>query len=160
MLEVLENLNKNLKQQVKLYEKLLSLEERKQKALIENNLQEIDTTTNLEEKLMCEAFLMEKERLQWASSIGRNLGKSPEDLTLADLAECFPSLNEVRCDLDQVVRRLQKIHVINAQLLEQAMKIVEFTVGMLTHQEKNIYTYPNRKENEGNQKLHLMDWRI
>lgn len=160
MFELLENLNQNLKQQVKLYEELLSLEERKQKALIENNLQEIDTTTSLEEKLMIEANLREKERLQWASSIGRDLGKNPEDLTLAELAERFPVLNEVRSDLDLVVSRLQTIHVINAQLLEQAMKIVEFTVGMLTHHEKTTYTRPNRKENEESRKLHLLDWRI
>jgi FlgN protein. len=159
-LEVIENLNKNLKQQVKLYEELLSLEERKQKALIENNLQEIDATTSLEEKVMSEASLMERERLQWASAIGRDLGKKPEDLTLAELAESFPVLNEVRSDLDLVVHRLQTIHVINAQLLEQAMKIVEFTVGMLTHQEKGTYTHPHRKENEENRKLHLLDWRI
>lgn len=160
MLKIVENLNENLKQQVKLYQELLSLEERKQKALIENNLQEIDITTNLEEKLLNEACLREKERLRWASSIGRELGKPPEDLTLAELADRFPVLNEVRNDLDLVVHRLQTIHVINAQLLEQAMKIVEFTVGMLTRQEKGTYTHPNRKVNEENRKLHLLDWRI
>lgn len=160
MFEEVENLKVNLKQQVELYKELFSLEERKQKALIANNLQEIDTTTDLEEKIMRQAGLMEQERLQWAASIGRDLGKTPEDLTLAELADRFPALAEVRSDLDLVVGRLQKIHVINAQLLEQAMKIVKFTVGMLTQQEKNTYTHPDRKENESNRKLHLLDWRI
>ncbi len=103
---------------------------------------------------------MEKERLQWAEHIGRDLGKAPEDLTLAELAEHFPVLEGVRLDLDRVVGELQEIHEINAQLLQQAMKVVEFTVEMFTHQEKNIYTHPNQKENEEKVKLHLLDRRI
>ena len=160
MSEVLHNLNENLKLQVKLYEEFYNLERDKQKALLQNNLQEIEEITAHEESLMTEVGRLEKERLLWAEQIGRDLGKTPEDLTLAELAEHFPELDGVRNDLDRVVVHLQETHEINAQLLEQAMKIVEFTVGMLTHQEKNTYNHPNRKENEGTGKLHLVDWRI
>ena len=79
---------------------------------------------------------------------------------MAELAEHFPVLEGVRLDLDRVVGELQEIHEINAQLLQQAMKVVEFTVEMFTHQEKNIYTHPNQKENEEKVKLHLLDRRI
>ena len=160
MSEVLQNLNENLKQQVTLYEELNNLEQEKQKALIKNNLQEIELITARQEPLLLGASHLEKERLLWAEHIGRGLGKAPEDLTLAELAEHFPVLEGVRLDLDRVVGQLQEIHEINAQLLQQAMKVVEFTVGMLTHQEKNIYTRPSQKENEGNRNLHLLDRRI
>ncbi|HEY8908989.1 MAG TPA: flagellar protein FlgN [Desulfosporosinus sp.] len=159
MSEVLQNLNENLKQQVTLYEEFNAQERDKQKALLQNNLQEIEEISVREEHLMYEASRLEKERLLWAEQIGRDLGKTPEDLTLAELAEHFPVLEGVRHDLDRVVGRLQEIHEINAQLLQQAMKVVEFTVGMFTHQERNTYTHPSRKENEGNVKLHLIDRR-
>lgn len=159
MSEVLRNLNENLKRQVTLYEELNDLEQNKQKALIENNLQQIEAITAREEQLLHEASRLEKERLLWGEHIGRELGKAPEDLTLAELAEHFPLLERVRIDLDRVVGLLQEIHEINAQLLQQAMKVVEFTVGMLTHQEKNIYTHPSQKEN-GTRNLHLLDRRI
>ena len=161
MSEVLQNLNENLKRQVALYEEFNAQERDKQKALLQNNLQEIEAITAREEQLLLKASRLEKERLLWAEHIGRDFGKAPEELTLAELAEHFPVLEEVRLELDRVVGSLQEIHEINAQLLQQAMKIVEFTVGMLTHQEKNTYTHPNRKENEGNGKLlHLLDRRI
>lgn len=160
MSEVLQNLNENLKQQVKLYEEFHKQEKAKQKALLENNLSEIEAITAREEKLLLEASCLEKERHLWAEHIGRDFGKAPEDLTLTELAEHFPVLEEVSRKLDQVVGSLQEIHDINAQLLQQAMKIVEFTVGMLTHQEKNTYEHPSRKENEGNVNLHLLDRRI
>jgi hypothetical protein len=158
--EVLQNLNENLKRQVILYQELNDLEREKQKALINNNLQEIEAITARQEPLLMGASLLENERLLWAEHIGRELGKVPEDLTLAELAEHFPVLEGVRLDLDQVVGQLQEIHEINTQLLQQAMSVVEFTVGMLTHQERNVYTHPNQKEKEVNRNLHLLDRRI
>ena len=160
MSEELYKLNENLKQQVALYEEFNSQEREKQKALIQNNLKKIEEITAQEEQLLIKASRLEKERLVWAEHIGRDLGKAPEDLTLVELAEHFPVLEEVRLDLDQVVDRLQEIHQLNTQLLQQSMKVVEFTIGMLTYQEKNTYTHPSRKENEGNGKRHLLDWRI
>jgi len=154
--EVLQNLNENLKQQVMLYEELHDLEQEKQKALIKNNLQQIELITTRQEPLLLGASRLEKERLLWAEHIGRDLGKAPEDLTLVELAEHFPVLEGVRLDLDRVVGQLQEIHAINTQLLQQAMRVVEFTVGMMTHQEKNTYTHPSHKENEET-KLHLLD---
>lgn len=159
MSEVLQNLNENLKRQVTLYEELNDLEREKQKALIENNLQQIELLTARQEPLLLDASRLEKERLLWGEQIGRELGKAPEDLTLAELAEHFPVLEEVRLDLDRVVSRLQEIHAINTQLLQQAMKIVDYTVGLLTHQESNTYTYPGQKEKDENKKRHLIDWR-
>jgi len=158
--EVLQNLNDNLKQQVALYEELNDLEQEKQKALIKNNLLDIELITARQEPLLLGASRLEKQRLVWAEDIGRDFGKAPEDLTLAELAQHFPILEDVRLDLDRVVGKLQEIHELNAQLLRQGMKVVEFTVGMLTHQEKNIYGRPSKKENEGNQNLHLLDRRI
>lgn len=159
MSEGLQNLNDNLREQVELYNKLLTLEENKQKALIKNNIQEIELITAQEEVFITKVNALEKERLMWAEQIGRELEKKPEDLTLAELACYFPMLEEVRIALDQVVVRLKEVHEINAQLLKQAMKIVDYTVGLLTHQESNTYTHPDKGKDE-NKKRHLMDWRI
>ena len=160
MSEVLQYLNENLKQQITLYAELYELERDKQKALIKNNLQEIELITARQETIFMGASRLEKERLLWAEHIGRDFGKTPEELTLAELAERFPVLENVRLELDQVVGQLQEIHDINTQLLQQAVKVVEFTVSMLTHQEKNTYQRPSTKENEGTRNLHLLDRRI
>jgi len=158
--EALRNLNENLKEQVEIYHETLNLEELKQKALIKNNLQEIESITAKEESLIIKVNRLEKQRLLWAEQIGRELGRVPEDLTLAELVENFPVLEDVRLDLDRVVERLQEIHTINSQLLEQAMKIVDYTVGLLTHQESNTYAVPGKRENEEKKKRQLMDWRV
>lgn len=160
MSEVLQNLDENLKQQVTLYEELYDLEQSKQKALLENNIQELETITASQEQLLLAAIHLEKERILWAERIGQDLEKAPEDITLAELADHFPVLQEVRCDLEEVVGRLQKIHDINFQLLQQAMKVVEFTMGMITHQESSTYSHPSRREYGNKGILHLLDRRI
>lgn len=159
MTEVLQSLKDNLKRQVTLYEEFNAQEKNKQKALLQNNLQEIEAITAREEQLLLEAGRLEKERLLWAEHIGRDFGKAPEELTLAELAEHFPVLEEVRLELERVVCGLKELHEVNTQLLQQAMKIVDFTLGMITYKEKNTYTHPRHKENEGT-KLHLLDRRI
>jgi len=158
--ETLQNLNNNLREQVILYNALLTLEGHKKEALIENNIQEIEVITAQEESFIIKVNRLEKERLLWAEQIGRELGKPPEDLTLVELAEHFPALEEVSLDIDRVVAQLQVIHESNAHLLQQAMKIVDFTVGLLTHQESNTYTYPRQRGKDDNKKRQLMDWRI
>lgn len=160
MSEIVRNLNDNLKQQVTLYEELYGLERAKQKALIKNNLQELELITAQQEPLILSANRMEKERLSLAGHISRDLGKAPVDLTLTDLAQHFPVLEGVRLDLDRIVGQLREIHQTNTQLLQQSLKVVEFTVGMLTYQERNTYTRPSQNENEGNRILHLLDRRI
>ncbi|MDR3587739.1 MAG: flagellar protein FlgN [Desulfosporosinus sp.] len=160
MSDVWQNLSDNLKRQVALYEEFIEREKDKQQALIANNLPEIEDITAREEQLILKASGLEKERLLWTEHIGRELGKAPEDLTLAALADHFPRLEEVRQKLEQVVGRLQELHKTNALLLRQAMKVVDFTLGMLTHQASNTYAHPRRKENDGYGKLHLLDRRI
>jgi len=159
--EILQHLEDNLRRQVALYDELNTLEGHKQKAIIKSNLKELEAITVREEQLLIEASRLEKERLLWAEQIGRDLGKAPEDLTLAELAKHYPILQGVRLDLDRAVGALQGIHEINTQLLQQAMKVVEFTVGMLTHQEKKTYQHPtNLKEDDVSPKLHLLDRRV
>ncbi|MGC7870256.1 flagellar protein FlgN [Desulfosporosinus sp. SYSU MS00001] len=160
MSEVLENLDRNLKEQIKCYTELYDLEKGKQKALIENSVQEIDKITAREEQLFPVVNHLEKERILFTEQIGQELGMVPEDLTLAVLAERFPVLQGVHSDLERVIGELQGIHDINTQLLQQSIKLVEFTVGLFMHQEKNTYTHPSRNGNDMDKKLHLLDWRI
>ena len=130
--DVWQNLSDNLQRQVALYEEFTEREKDKQKALIENNLPELETITAREAQLILKASGLEKERLVWSEHIGRELGKAPEDLTLIEMADHFPGLEGVRQTLEGVVSRLQEIHKTNTLLLRQAMKVVDFTIGMLS----------------------------
>lgn len=149
MADYITKLEENLRQQAALYGRLAELERRKQQALVKNNLQELDQITVQEEQLLFEAQRLEGERLQWADQIGKSLGKTPEELTLAELAEAHPQLKGVQQELDRVIGELQELHRVNTELLEQAIKVVNATIALLTHEDKSTYDNPQQKAPTG-----------
>ncbi|NMA68968.1 MAG: flagellar protein FlgN, partial [Desulfitobacterium sp.] len=78
----IKKLHDNLKRQVLLYQELKNYAQRKQQALVENNLQGIEAITVREEQLIMEAASLERERLVWAEQIAQRLGKAPEEIIL------------------------------------------------------------------------------
>lgn len=156
----IQQLNDNLKTQVRIYNELKQLAELKQQALVKNNLHELEAVTVREEQLLMEASHLEKERLLWSDQMSQRMEKSAEELTLSELALKYPELNEVKQELEAVVVGLKSVHELNTQLLKQAMNIVNFTVGMLTQHEKNTYQKPGQRENQGSSTLRFLDQKI
>lgn len=157
MSEVLRNLNENLKRQTIVYSELNRLARLKQQALINNNLRDLEAITVQEEQLLLEGGPLERERLLWAEQIGREMGKAPEELTLAEMAERYPELEGVRKDLDHVLSSLREAHEINTELLEQAVKIVNVTVNMLTQEEKKTYSRPGKEVKDRSEQARILD---
>lgn len=145
----IKQLNENLQQQAALYQELKQYAQKKQQALLRNDLQEIEATTIREEQLLLEATRLEKERLLWTERAARYLGKAPETITLKELAERFPELTDVRAELENVVMNLKEVNELNNQLLKQAMKVTNLTVSIMTAQPNgSTYNRPGEKENE------------
>lgn len=154
----IQHLNDNLKKQARIYGELKQLGEHKQQALVKNNLHELEAVTVREEQLLMEAARLEKERLLWAEQIAEHLGKSPENITLAELAERYPQLKEVKSDLENVITNLKEVHELNTQLLNQAIKVVDITLGVLTAQPGgNLYNRPGKKESEQKSTVRFLD---
>jgi flagellar biosynthesis/type III secretory pathway chaperone len=154
----IKHLNENLKSQARLYNELKELAEFKQQALVKNNLQELEAVTIREEQLLLEGARLEKERLLWAEQIAQIMGKPAEKITLTELAVRYPELQEVKVDLEKVLTGLKDVHEVNTQLLNQAIKIVDITLGMLTtNPSGNIYSRPGKKESDSNRRIRFLD---
>lgn len=154
----IQQLNDNLKTQARIYSDLKHLAELKQQALVKNNLHELEAVTVREEQLLMEAAQMEKERLLWAEHIALLMGKPAEKITLTELAERYPQLREVKADLESVITNLKEVHELNSELLKQAIKVVDITLGVLTTQPSgNLYNRPGKKESETRNSLRFLD---
>ena len=161
MEETMSWLNNNLKHQVQLYRTLNELAGLKKEALLHNNLQQLEKITAREEGVLLEGVRLEKERLLWADKVGLLMGKDPEELTLAELSERFPKLQEVRTELEKVVEDLQSAHELNSQLIGQALEVIDFTVSLITRPGETTYVHPKRKEKTpATSRLHLIDKKI
>lgn len=157
---VIKPLKDNLEKQVQIYSELKNLADIKQKALVTNNLQELEAVTVREEQLLLEAAHVEKERLLWIDQMTQKEGKPADELTLSELADRYPELNDVKGKLETVVTGLMEVHELNTQLLKQAMNIVNFTLGLLTHQDKNTYQKPGKNGNTESKTLRFLDKKI
>ena len=157
MSETLGKLRDNLHQQTKLYFELNQLAGMKQEALVHNNLHDLESVTLREEQLLLEAARLEKERMLWAEQIGQEMGKAPEELTLSELADRYPELQEVHRELNEVVSSLREAHDINTQLINQALKVVDFTMNLITQRAETTYGPPNRKDQKAPSKVHMVD---
>lgn len=160
MVETVNNLLINLKKQTQLYNELIEFEEKKQESLVENNIQEIETITAQEEKILLEVSRLEDERLHWAEFFGQEIGKEAKEITLADLAFSFPALEEVRQELDRSITKLQDLHQINSDLLKNAVNLVNFTIESLTGERKVTYTNPadnNERKKLKEKKINIID---
>ena len=154
----IQQLNDNLKTQARIYSELKQLAELKQQALVKNSLHELEAVTVREEQLLMEAARMEKERLLWAEQISVLMGKPPEKITLTELAERYPQLKEVKMDLERVLTNLKEVHELNSELLKQAIKVVDITLGVLTVQPSgNLYNRPGKKESEPTNSVRFLD---
>lgn len=155
--ETLRNLNDNLSHQSELYAELNDLANAKREAILNNKLHELESITLREEQLLLEAARLEKERLLWAERVGREMGRAPEELTLAELAERYPELQGVRGKLDGVVTRLQEAHEINTKLINQALSVIDFTVGLMTRPDDTTYNNPKRKSIKQTTRVGILD---
>lgn len=154
----IKKLHENLKRQVLLYQELKNYAQRKQQALVENNLQGIEAITVREEQLIMEAASLENERLLWAEQIAQRLGKAPEEIILSELAERFPELNKVKADFEEVLTSLQELNDLNTQLLKQAIQVVDLSLSLMTTQpQTNVYNRPGEKEVEPKNPLRFID---
>lgn len=159
MSEVIGNLENNLRKQVQLYRKITKLEKAKQEALVSNNLKEIESITAQEEKILLEVGRLEEERFRWAEFFGKELGKSAEDITLADLVENYPGLESVREEMEKQMSELKFLHETNTKLLENAVNLVNFTLQTLTTESKTTYSKPSGRsgKKDGAAKLSFID---
>lgn len=157
MTEFLNSLDNNLRKQLDYYQQLAELEKDKQQALVQNEIQEIDRITAQEEKILFEVSHLENERLNWAGFFAKETGKKAEEITLADLEQTYPQLAEVHRELETVITELRELHETNTKLLQNAVKLVNFTMQALTNEKQTTYTKPTNKDGQTQSTLNLFD---
>ena len=157
MLEIIKNLEENLRRQLLLLEEFERLATIKRDALVSNNIKQLEAVITREEQLLMEFGPLNEVKLALASSIGEKLGKAPEEITLAEIQQLNPELKSIYQEVSEVTNRLVVICEGNALLLAQSLKITNFAINLLTQDEQNTYKRPETKNNGIVGHAHLLD---
>lgn len=107
MAEYVAGLENNLQQQIAFYRQLVELEQEKQKALVDNVIEKIESITAQEEKILLEVGQLEEERLYWAEFFGKEVGKKAEDITLTDLIQYSPGFEPIGQEFEKAISQLK-----------------------------------------------------
>ena len=158
MASLMEEMISTLSQEKDLYLALLPIAEEKTKAIVANDLEELQRITDKEQMTVDRVTALERKRAEVINNMGIVLGRKPEDLTLDELikvAEKQPKVQEELRELKDVlgksVRRLADLNERNRVLIQQSLEMIEFNMNLL--QSTRMVQGNNYTKNAGESEL-------
>ena len=138
MASLMEELISTLSQEKELYLALLPIAEEKTKAIVANNLDELQEITNREQTAVGKISALERKRDEVIANMGVVLGRKPQELTLAELiriTEKQPkdqaTLAELKDALGTAVRKLANVNERNNVLIKHSLDMIQFNMNLL-----------------------------
>lgn len=151
--ELSNKIEQNLQKQLAIYTELRDSAQKKQEALVKNQIKELDALVTREEMLIIEAGKLEVERNSLIEKIALELKIPIDEVNLSKLIINKPIMVKTQDELLTLVKDIQEIHSLNSELLKQAIMIVEFSLNLLTEQNEKTYTREMNKVEKGKQKI-------
>ena len=132
--------------QKKLYSHLLEMARQKQTAIIQNQLPVIEALNKEEERLVAEITALESMRMKHLQDNPELFGENAAALTLEELKVRFPdsvrtALEAETAALMEIITALRAVNNENAELLKQALRIVNVTINTITGSGEPAPTY-------------------
>ncbi|ACL70464.1 hypothetical protein Hore_17150 [Halothermothrix orenii H 168] len=158
-----ENFLNLFKKEYELYCQLQDMAERKQEAIVDNNVEKLTEIMHNEQELIDKISDMEEKRRELLAEIAHKQGFEGDKISFQQLFTLFPEedkaeLKELKEDFLEVLSDLQTTNESNRQLIEDSLKINNFTLQLIRQAAgKNVtYKKPGKKD-EGSD--HIIDRR-
>lgn len=148
----MENLNKVLEYESRLYKQLLTIAENKTGIVVKGELESLQTLVEQERKLVGELSKLQDVREKILVQIAKDAGKNPDELTLAEITALLPKeqgqkLSKFREQLKDTISQLANKNDLNQKLIQNALDYVDFSLNLLTQPAPQMTQY-GRKGNE------------
>ena len=139
MASLMENLIDVLNKEIKEYEGLLELSTEKTSIIASNNLENLQKITEDEQELVSRIANLDKKREEVTKDIANVLNKDVDTLKLSNLVNMLEkrpeeqaALSKAIDDIKTVVESVRRVNDRNAELIRNAMEMVEFELNLLT----------------------------
>lgn len=162
----MEKLIGNLRKQKDHYLMLIDQAERKQRAIIDNKLEDIEKINIEEERTVMHLSKLENERIAYLGSKPSLFGADATSISLEEVMERFPQgarllMEKETTSLMKVLSQLKAINAENAQLLQQALRFVNVTINTITGVEADkSYTKEKSKDSGPVKAPNILDRKI
>lgn len=151
-----------LTQLLGIYRDLLNLAGQKQAALVNHNVPELEKIIAAEQQLVLRGRKTEEARQQLQAEIVDQSGNPAAEATLSQLIaiaepEQAAQLTALQQSFDDLLGRLKTQNELNAQLVQQGLSFIDYTVELLTQAGPEDATYSEHGEQDGKQVRQLFD---
>ncbi len=142
----------NLKEQLQEYKQLLKFSEQKRSSLVTANMDELNLVVKAEETLIKTIGGLEVQRLEIQENLARTLNIPSEDLYWDNLKtianpKTKEELEKITLELRKIINQLSEINSVNQKLLDQALKLVQFSVNVMAGETERTYVKPSGQGN-------------
>ena len=158
MASLMEELLSTLSQEKDLYLALLPIAEEKTKAIVANNLDELQEITNREQQAVGRISALERKRDEVIQNMGIVLGRKPQELTLAALIRITDkqpkdqaALTKLKDELGAAVKQLADVNERNNVLIKHSLDMIQFNMNLL--QSTRMVQGNNYTKNAGESEL-------
>ncbi|MEE3392274.1 MAG: flagellar protein FlgN [Lachnospiraceae bacterium] len=138
MASLMDELTDTLDKECEVYRALIPISEMKTKALVDEDLDELQKATDQEREYLDAAENLEKKRKTCMKNMGLVLGKKEDELTLKALSDILAGqseqqkkINELHDRLKKVMDRLVSVNKRNQSLIENNMEMVEYELNIM-----------------------------
>ena len=138
MASLMEEFINVLEEENRKYAQLVELSRAKTQTIIHANIDELTRITTGEQEIIDELVALEEKRGAVRRGMADVLNKTPQELTLLNMAEMFssrPEEKEKLLDLRERIRltliEVAKVNSQNETLLRQAMEMLEFDMTLV-----------------------------
>ena len=133
MLQLVEIVQK----EIETFESLLDSMDREQKALVTQDMPQIETAVAEQRSIAELAIALERARTRVVTDLSQELGETAQDMTLKRLVDRIQGphsqqLGEMRETLIAIHEKVQTANRQNALLIKQSLKYVDKTLHILT----------------------------
>ena len=146
----------------KLYIELADLAQKKQKVIIANDVQQLAEYIKEEQELIERIEAVEAERRTAVIGLCSGMNISEKELSFSKLREHLNEdsqrkLDALKTELLEVLNQLQGINEVNRMLIEEALRINDFSVRVLTQAASPTPTTYGKGGFNQESSLHLID---
>ena len=164
--EIADKLAKVLEQEALLYQDASDISAKKTEVIVHGKIEELDSLVKAEQAIILKIGKLEDEREKIVRDLSAELELDLEGVKLSDIssrlgAGSYAKLENCQKSLANTIGGLKNSNETNAQLIQNALDYVNFSVNLLTTNQNagNLYSQ-NGDEDAGQQRRSIFDIKL
>ena len=134
----MEELVEILSQELEAYKEFIPISKEKTKAIVRNDIKDIQTITDKEQEFLDRINRLEKKREETIYNMANVTGKKAEELKISTIIKMLDKnpeeqkkLSEIYDNLKNTTKTLVDINKHNTSLIEQSLDMIEFNMNFI-----------------------------